>query len=1098
MKSLLHRFWGLTTFVLSLVCVCAISLYSPTSGQNIRVATPTSDAGDLDTTFGAADGRVVANVSNSAVRKTLIQPDGKIIVICAVNFGNFTLIRYNPDGSMDPTFDGDGLVSTQFGIQDSRSGSAVLQDDGKIIVVGEARETNPSGSDFAIIRYSSNGSIDSTFGSGGKVFTSFTSTSQDYANDVALQSDGKIVVSGNTSDGGFGVARYNTDGSLDPSFGANGKTTIAVANNTNSNYAVAIQNDGKILLGGSVVISNPPQPAQYMIGIARLNQNGSPDPSFDGDGKVTTPFGTYVNCSAIKLQPDGKIIAVGAVSITGSLDFALVRYNVDGSLDGQFGSSGKVSTSLGEFDDNARSVTLQPDGKIVVAGDTRINSEDTDFAIVRYDQNGNLDPNFGFSGKVVMPVGVLDSAGSLALQTDGKIVTGGSAAALAAPSLIAVVRLDQNGIIDQTFGFQVPGRATTVVRGVIDEANAVVIQPDGKIVSVGRSRLTNRFSFSVSRQNPNGTLDATFGNNGTLSTKIGVGDTDAEAYAVALQPDGKIIAAGRIYDANNFNQSLYYFAVARYDSNGSLDATFDQDGIRIIPAPNEDNRAYSVAVQADGKILLAGYNDSVAGTSSNYDLSVVRLNQNGELDPTFDGDGVVTTDLGGTNDVAYSIKLQPDGKIVVGGGGRGPNFFQNFALVRYNPDGSLDSSFGTGGKVLEAVGASSNEVRSLAIQSDGKIVVAGFNGVGTQRDFSVARFNSNGTLDLNFGNAGKIITPIEASSEDTASGMVLQSDGKIIVVGTTVRTNNSNLAVVRYLSNGSLDTDFGGSGIVITDYSSLGNSGETAVAADIQLGGKLIVVGGMRNQTIQGLSNTRRDFLSVRYHTVSAPAGFEADVAPRQSGDGSVLSTDITQVRRFVSGLDTPSLSPNEFQRTDSAPRVSLGDGIINSSDVVQARRYGSGLDPLSNAGGPTVSADPPLRASIGGSLFGVKIGNKLDQEALLRLEVGKDGSMVVVLESRAEVSAVSFGLRYDPALGQPLVSAGELADGAVLTLNNTVAGELTVLIDSAGPLGYSGKTLRLVSVGFENNVADGSIEFDGVASLSDAMGNAVLVELGA
>ena len=140
------------------------------------------------------------------------------------------------------------------------------------------------------------------------------------------------------------------------------------------------------------------------------------------------------------------------------------------------------------------------------------------------------------------------------------------------------------------------------------------------------------------------------------------------------------------------------------------------------------------------------------------------------------------------------------------------------------------------------------------------------------------------------------------------------------------------------------------------------------------------------------------------------PAGFEADVAPRQTGDGDVLSTDITQVRRFVSGLDTPSLSPNEFQRTDSA----------------------------------------------------------------------------------AEVSAVSFGLRYDPALGRAFVLAGDLPEGAVLTVNDTVAGELTVLIDSDRPLG---KSLRLVSIGFEKNATDRSIEFDGAASRSDVMGNAVPVE---
>ncbi len=234
-------------------------------------------------------------------------------------------------------------------------------------------------------------------------------------------------------------------------------------------------------------------------------------------------------------------------------------------------------------------------------------------------------------------------------------------------------------------------------------------------------------------------------------------------------------------------------------------------------------------------------------------------------------------------------------------------------------------------------------------------------------------------------------------------------------------------------------------------------------------------------------TNFRQDTTGVFVILDSSAAGLEADVAPRQTGDGVYLSTDIVQVRRFVAGLDTTVANPNEFQRADSAPRSTLGDGAMTSTDVVQARRYVAGLDPLTNAGGPTVATDPPLQAGIGGSLFGKKFGTA----ALLRLEEAKDGSMVVALESDLEVSAVSFGLRYDPALGRAFVLAGDLPDGAVLTVNDNVAGELTILIDSDRSLG---KSLRLVSIGFENDAVDRSVEFDGVVSLSDGMGNAVAV----
>ena len=226
----------------------------------------------------------------------------------------------------------------------------------------------------------------------------------------------------------------------------------------------------------------------------------------------------------------------------------------------------------------------------------------------------------------------------------------------------------------------------------------------------------------------------------------------------------------------------------------------------------------------------------------------------------------------------------------------------------------------------------------------------------------------------------------------------------------------------------------------------------------------------------------------------ATPAGFEGDVAPRPEGDGAVLAGDVVQMRRFAAGLDTINLATNEFQRADSAPRSSFGDGLINAGDVTQARRYAAGLDPLTGAGGPAVAGDAPLRARIGGSLFGVKVEVKIDEQGLLRLEESEDGSMVVVLESATEVSAVSFGLRYDPALGRAVVLAGDLPDGAVVTVNDTVAGELTVLIDSDRPLG---KSLRLVSIGFEKNATERSIEFDGAASLSDLFGNDVRVLVG-
>ncbi|MEQ1923641.1 MAG: hypothetical protein ABL952_14130, partial [Pyrinomonadaceae bacterium] len=220
------------------------------------------------------------------------------------------------------------------------------------------------------------------------------------------------------------------------------------------------------------------------------------------------------------------------------------------------------------------------------------------------------------------------------------------------------------------------------------------------------------------------------------------------------------------------------------------------------------------------------------------------------------------------------------------------------------------------------------------------------------------------------------------------------------------------------------------------------------------------------------------------------PVGFEADVAPRSNGDGAILSTDVTQIRRFVSGLDMPSTEPNEFQRTDSAPRSTLGDGALNSSDVVQARRYAGGLDPLTAAGGPAVAADPPLRASIGGELF----GNKVCSLSFLSMGRVRDGVFEVDLAAVGEVAGVSFRLRYDTKMGRPVVRLGDGIGDAVLTVNDSVEGELTVLIDSAGAIGSVGKEFRLVQISFGDGSADGMVVFDGEPSVADVFGNEVRV----
>ncbi len=378
------------------------------------------------------------------------------------------------------------------------------------------------------------------------------------------------------------------------------------------------------------------------------------------------------------------------------------------------------------------------------------------------------------------------------------------------------------GTEDLDTSFGYKGKATTMCGGEDNGANSIAIQSDGKIVVAGYSDPGGFLVFAVARFDINGTLDNTFDSDGRVKTKIGF-HGDA-AYGVAIQSDGKIVVAG----ASNNGTDLD-FAVVRYNINGALDSSFSSDGIVTTNIGNDDN-AYSVAIQNNGKIVVAG--SSYDG--SDYNFALLRYNANGTLDSSFSSDGIVTTDVGPYGDTAYSVAIQSDGKIVVAGvSNNGTDL--DFAVVRYNINGTLDSTFRSNGIVTTDVGGNSSTAYSVAIQSDGKIVVAGKSHNGNNNDFAVVRYNINGTLDTSFSSDGVVITDISYKDE-VAHGIAIQNNGKIVMGGSI---GNSDIVVARYNSDGILDSSFSSDGIIITDF----GSRELGEAIAIQSDGKIIVAG---------------------------------------------------------------------------------------------------------------------------------------------------------------------------------------------------------------------------------------------------------------
>ena len=417
-----------------------------------------------------------------------------------------------------------------------------------------------------------------------------------------------------------------TGGSLDTTFNPTGtppgSVIAAMAPGTGADYFwdTAIQKDGKIVVAGEAEMGANGTD----VALARYNQNGTLDATFDTDGKATTDFsGTGGNdrAYAMLIQPDGKIVAAGMANTTGGDDdFGLARYNTDGSLDTAFGTGGLVTTSVapGTNKDYAFAVAIQPDGKLVVAGGANVGgATGWDSVVVRYNSDGTLDPAFGTGGKVVSAVSPgtdTDWWGSVAIQPDGKIVLAGKAGP-AANTTMSFARLTSTGAADTSFG--TAGFAMVDFPSGGQDGNwlgGLAVQPDGKIVSGGYAS----GEVAVARLNSNGTIDTTFNSTGTATASLG-GSTDQRGHDATLQTDGRIVIA-----ADVFVGGIWTLGAARFNSDGTLDTTFDGDGKVLTPVGDgTGSDAYSVALQRDGQIVVSGDAHTAAGE---YDSALVRYN----------------------------------------------------------------------------------------------------------------------------------------------------------------------------------------------------------------------------------------------------------------------------------------------------------------------------------------------------------------------------------------------------------------------------------------------------------------------------------------
>ena len=410
---------------------------------------------------------------------------------------------------------------------------------------------------------------------------------------------------------------------------------------------------------------------------------------------------------------------------------------------------------------------------------------------------GTLDTTFNGTGKFTHDYGFQDNLTDVKIQpADQKIVVTGTAITSSFSGKLLVARLTTDGSFDTTFN----GTGSLIIPDFNESYGyECQIKSDGKILIAGAAADPQfQFSMLVIRFNTDGTIDSTFGTNGMVLPEISTGDDFATA--MAEQADHKILLAGTALDTAARNEPV----VVRLNEDGSIDSTFGVNGVARIPIIQIDNEINAICIQPDGKIVVSGHYDMGLTTGGQFDFEVLvaRFNSNGTIDSTFGTNGVTLTPVSVTSiDDAFGMQITADGNIVVSGFTTQIDFSYDALLMQYDSTGVLDANFGTGGVVIF-----DNDIQDVALdvelQGDGKILIGGTSGgfFFDDRDFLLARYNDDGTVDASFGNNGFTLTPIFAEF-DEANGMTIQQDGKIVLAGKGYNGSQNDMAVTRHLND---------------------------------------------------------------------------------------------------------------------------------------------------------------------------------------------------------------------------------------------------------------------------------------------------------
>lgn len=671
---------------------------------------------------------------NAAVYALAVYTNGTSLgkIVIAGSFTNFHRVARYGVARLNP----DGTLDAGFnpgsGIEDGEVYGLAIQSDGRIVACGSFT-TVQGAARAGITRFNANGSLDTNFKPG---------TGADgvvYA--VEVQPDGKILLGGTFttirgSDRG-GIARLTSSGALDalsafdPGTGAEGGAV----------YALALQSDGKVLLAGDFTSVR----GAARDGVGRLNANGTLDTSFaPNSGAANTIW-------AVATLPDGKTLVGGEFSsISGEPRAGIAQLSANGLADATFDPGLGINVDHGEY---LLSLAVQNDGRVVVGGNFELVDDLYRPRVARFQTDGSVDRGFNQES------GTFDALLATVIQPDGRLLLGGQFSRANGVPRAGVARLQADGLLDESFD---PGTgATGPVTALALYTNGA---NSGKVLLGGRfTEMNGAGANGLARLNANGGVDADF------SPAILAGDV----AAVALQSDGRILIGGAFTNVNGSVRN----GLARLNSDGSMDAGFDPGrGIR-------GEGVYALAIQTDGRLVIGGAFTEYDGAPRH---GVARLQSNGTVDPSFQpGSGV---EVG----VVFAVAVQPDGKVVIGGRFTSVRGVARNGIARFNADGTLDGSFDPGD------GVGSGEVRSLALQANGQLLVGGrFSSFARVPCGGIARVNGDGSFDYGF-DAGAGVAQARAA----VYAISLQPDGKVFIGGSFLTMDDADASNIARLLGG--------------------------------------------------------------------------------------------------------------------------------------------------------------------------------------------------------------------------------------------------------------------------------------------------------